>query len=102
MDQINQPNYAYGGQTEYDQYGQMGYDQYGQMGGYEEPVLMTGPGADFLAMQKQPGYRGRGKALATHDAMGRPVIWEGPPCARCGHTVIGKVFATLGKNYHPE
>ena len=91
MDQINQPNYVYGGG---------GYDQYET--GYEEPVLMTGPGADFLSMQQQPGYRGRGKALATHDAMGRPVIWEGPPCARCGHTVIGKVFATLGKNYHPE
>merc|ERR1711976_629736 len=45
---------------------------------------------------------GRGEQMATVDAMGRQVIWEGPPCNRCGHQVIGKVFATLGKNYHPE
>ena len=61
---------------------------------------MTGPG--FVNNQPAMPPVGRGEQMATVDAMGRQVIWEGPPCNRCGQQVIGKVFATLGKNYHPE
>merc|ERR1712137_1246070 len=88
----------------YDQYGMyggmnmqgMGYDQYG-MGGV---MPMSGPG--FVNNQPPMPPVGRGEQMATVDAMGRQVIWEGPPCNRCGEMIIGKVFATLGKNYHPE
>mmetsp|Transcript_40423 Transcript_40423/g.62173 ORF Transcript_40423/g.62173 Transcript_40423/m.62173 type:complete len:444 (-) Transcript_40423:28-1359(-) len=77
----------------------MGYDpNMGMQGVMSGP--MTGPG--FVNNQPNMPPVGRGEQMGTVDAMGRQVIWEGPPCNRCGQTVIGKVFATLGKNYHPE
>ena len=104
--------------TGYDQYGNMSYEQqnydqnnyydpnnydpYGTDNGMMMGGAMSGPGAGFLAQQQQQGYVGRGRGFATHDPMGRELVFQGPPCDKCGYVVIGKVLATLGKNYHPE
>jgi len=75
---------------------------------YGDPVsnsmggAMSGPGAAFLAQQQHQGHVGRGRGFATHDPMGRELVFQGPPCDRCGYVVVGKVLASMGKNYHPE
>jgi hypothetical protein len=77
------------------------------VGGMAMNGACAGPGMATMAQFQQQladtrGPAGRGRGFATHDPMGRQLVYDGPPCARCGQAVIGKVLNAMGKNYHAQ
>eukprot|EP01098_Paradermamoeba_levis_P011338 TRINITY_DN4843_c0_g3_i7.p1 TRINITY_DN4843_c0_g3~~TRINITY_DN4843_c0_g3_i7.p1 ORF type:complete len:421 (-),score=66.20 TRINITY_DN4843_c0_g3_i7:2-1264(-) len=83
-------------------------------------VMSSGPGAGRGGMSCGPGA-GRGLSFGPGVAKpwapqgtlpstqaplfspdGKPVVQNGPPCAKCGEMIIGNVSTALGKTWHPE
>jgi hypothetical protein len=76
--------------------------------------MSSGPGARTGAVKAGPGpgprLTGPGVNLQkTQDGQlvkttpdGRTTVFNGPPCARCGEVVIGRVVSAMDKTFHPE
>lgn len=54
-------------------------------------VVSAGPGAAFLAKKKEEEGKDVTIKMAEYTPDGRKIIATGPPCAKCGQMVLGKI-----------